>query len=185
MENLLCPGKLLAADPSIIGDVSFTRAVILLVEYDSGGTIGFILNKPILYDLNTFVPEIGVAFPVFQGGPVEQDRLYFIHKRPDLIPESKPVTGGFYWGGRFACVTEKINNGELTPNDIKFFLGYSGWDANQLEKEISNKTWIVFDQTNDKELTSTADASYWKSKMITLGGDYKLWANAPSHPHLN
>ena len=185
MESTLFPGKLLAADPSIIGDLSFTRAVILLVEYDKGGTIGFILNKPILYDLNTFVPEINVPFPIFQGGPVEQDRLYFIHKRPDLIPNAKKVNGGFYWGGSFSNVTDKINSGELTPNDIKFFLGYTGWDANQLEQEISNKTWVVFDPSNDKELTSSADASYWKSKMNILGGDYKLWANAPSHPNLN
>ena len=40
-------GKLLIAEPSIIGDLSFNRSIILIVEHNSNGSIGFIMNKPL------------------------------------------------------------------------------------------------------------------------------------------
>ena len=63
----LSNGKLLVADPSIIGDFSFTRAVILLADHNDEGSVGFILNKPMSHDLRTFVPEISQPFSVFEG----------------------------------------------------------------------------------------------------------------------
>jgi len=51
-------GLLLVAEPSIIGDVSFNRSVVLLAEYNESGSVGFILNKPLQYKLRDFVPEI-------------------------------------------------------------------------------------------------------------------------------
>ena len=77
MNAKLSNGKLLVADPSIIGDFSFTRAVVLLAEHNDEGSVGFILNKPMTHDLRTFVPEISQPFSVFEGGPVDQDRLYY------------------------------------------------------------------------------------------------------------
>ena len=74
----LSNGKLLAADPSIIGDISFARAVILLADHNDEGSVGFILNKPMEHDLSTFVPEITETFDVFEGGRVSQTRLVTI-----------------------------------------------------------------------------------------------------------
>ncbi len=181
----LSNGKLLAADPSIIGDFSFTRAVILLADHNDEGSVGFILNKPMEHDLSTFVPEITETFDVFEGGPVDQDQLYYIHNRSDLIPNAKVISNNLAWGGDFNVIKSKINSGELSPTDIKFFLGYSGWSCDQLKEEVKLKTWVILDEDNTKEITTSNDASYWKSKMTSLGGNYLLWANSPSHPNLN
>ena len=186
MNENLANGKLLVADPSIIGDFSFTRAVILLADHNDEGSVGFILNKPMTHDLRTFVPEILHHFLVFEGGPVDQDRLYYIHSRRDCIPNSKPISKELAWGGDFDVITAMINSGELSSEDIKFFLGYSGWSCDQLKDEVKQKTWIVLDEGDKKANISTSnDASFWKSKMIRLGGRYIIWANSPSHPHLN
>ena len=186
MNANLSNGKLLVADPSIIGDFSFTRAVILLADHNDEGSVGFILNKPMTHDLRTFVPEISQPFSVFEGGPVDQDRLYYIHSRSDCIPNSKPISKELAWGGNFDVITSMINSGELSNTDIKFFLGYSGWSCDQLKDEIKHNTWIVLDDDVKKANISTSnDASFWKSKMMRLGGRYILWANSPSHPHLN
>ena len=186
MNENLANGKLLVADPSIIGDFSFTRAVILLADHNDEGSVGFILNKPMTHDLRTFVPEISHHFLVFEGGPVDQDRLYYIHSRRDCIPNSKPISKELAWGGDFDVITAMINSGELSSEDIKFFLGYSGWSCDQLKDEVKQKTWIVLDEGDKKANISTSnDASFWKSKMIRLGGRYIIWANSPSHPHLN
>ena len=182
----LSNGKLLVADPSIIGDFSFTRAVVLLADHNDEGSVGFILYKPMSHDLSTFVPEISQPFSVFEGGPVDQDRLYYIHSRQDRIPNSKTISKELAWGGDFDVIKAMINSGELSSDEIKFFLGYSGWSCDQLIDEIKQKTWIVLDDGDKKTNISTSnDASFWKSKMMRLGGRYILWANSPSHPHLN
>ena len=186
MNAKLSNGKLLVADPSIIGDFSFTRAVVLLAEHNDEGSVGFILNKPMAHDLRTFVPEISQPFSVFEGGPVDQDRLYYVHSRQDCIPNSKPISQELAWGGDFDVIMTMINSRELSSDDIKFFLGYSGWSCDQLKDEIKQKTWIVLDEGDKKaNISISNDASFWKSKMIRLGGRYILWANSPSHPHLN
>ena len=107
----LSNGKLLAADPSIIGDFSFARAVILLADHNDEGSVGFILNKPMEHDLSTFVPEITETFDVFEGGPVDQDQLYYIHNRSDLIPNAKVISNNLAWGGDFNVIKSK-NEGE-------------------------------------------------------------------------
>ena len=84
-------GVLLVAEPSIIGDVSFNRSVVLLAEHNAAGSVGFILNKPLEYTLNDLIPEVNSALTVYNGGPVEQDNLYFIHRVPELIPDGESI----------------------------------------------------------------------------------------------
>jgi putative transcriptional regulator len=116
-------GDLLIAEPSIIGDVSFNRSIVLLADHNEEGSIGFILNKPLEYSINDLVPEVEANFKVYNGGPVEQDNLYFIHKIPQLIPNSIEISLGIYWGGDFNKVAELIANNKINENDIRFFLG--------------------------------------------------------------
>ncbi len=179
-------GRLLIAEPSIIGDVSFNRSVILLAEYANSGSIGFILNKLLDFTLNDLVPELTEKFKVYNGGPVEQDNLYFIHKIPHLVPNSIEIATGIYWGGDFDTVCKLINAKKITENDIRFFLGYTGWDSDQLENEISENTWIVIENEARKDILKTSfSADYWKQKMVEFGGDYLIWSNAPENPELN
>lgn len=178
-------GYLLIAEPSIIRDASFNRSVVLLADHTEEGTIGFILNKPLDYTLKDLVPNTEANFIVFNGGPVEQDNLYFIHKVPELIPESIEISLGIYWGGDFDAALSMINMGKITPSDIRFFLGYSGWDSNQLDKELSANSWIVTENIYKKSIIEKIDTSFWKEKMLELGGDYSLWSNAPENPSYN
>jgi len=131
MSNInLKKGHLLIAEPSIIGDLSFNRSIILIADHNNEGSIGFILNKPLDFTLQDLIPEIEIPFKVYNGGPVEQDNLYYIHKIPELIPNSIEISKGLYWGGNFEKVTELIQNDKLNSDDIRFFLGYSGWETN-------------------------------------------------------
>ena len=72
-------GTLLVAEPSIIGDINFHRAVILLANHKEKASLGFILNKPFDFILKDILPEINSSIEVHCGGPVEPDNLYFIH----------------------------------------------------------------------------------------------------------
>lgn len=178
-------GNLLIAEPSILGDVSFNRSVILLADHNKEGSIGFILNKPLNYTISDLLPEIEIPLRVYNGGPVEQDNLYFIHKIPDLIPDSIEISNGIFWGGDFKSVIELINAGKLNEKDIRFFLGYSGWDADQLMNELISNSWIVSENIYTNSIIEKIDTTFWKEKMLELGGDYSIWSNAPENPSFN
>ena len=178
-------GKILIAEPSIIGDISFNRSIILLVEHGNNGSIGFILNKPMDLNISDLIPEIESNLKIYNGGPVQQDNLYFIHKISDLIPESIMISEGLYWSGNFKQVIKLLKKGEINQNDIRFFLGYSGWDSNQLDDELNNNTWILSENSHNKNIITAVDEVFWKNKMLDLGGEYSLWSNAPEHPSHN
>lgn len=178
-------GHLLIAEPSIIGDISFNRSVILLADHSPEGSVGFILNKPLKFTLNELIQETEEKFIVFNGGPVEQDNLYFIHTVPEIIPESIEISLGIFWGGNFEVVLRLLKNKRLHEGDIRFFLGYSGWEPQQLEEELKSNVWLVDRNIYENDLIIKSNDSFWKEKMVELGGDYSIWSNAPENPSYN
>lgn len=185
ISEKLKKGQLLLAEPSIIGDIPFNRSVILLADYNSEGSVGFILNKPLEYSVNDLLPEINASFVIYNGGPVEQDNLYFIHSIPDLIPNSIEISNGIFWGGDFDSIKTLINEGKINKEQIRFFLGYTGWSANQLESELMANNWIVTENIYKNTILEKASNDFWKEKILELGGDYVIWSNAPENPNLN
>ncbi|AZQ44449.1 YqgE/AlgH family protein [Nonlabens ponticola] len=178
-------GKLLVAEPSIIGDESFSRSVVLLTEFNQEGIVGFIVNKPLDYTLSELLPEVDCDFEVYNGGPVSTDNLYFLHTVPDLIPGSHHIQDGIFWGGDFKTVSQLINDNKLDHNDIKFFLGYTGWASLQLEQELKLKSWVVIDNEDHENILSDKMHDIWKVKMRDLGDGYEIWSNAPENPAYN
>lgn len=176
-------GQLLIAELALTGDHSFGRSVIFLTEHNVEGSVGFILNKQIDLKLSELLPDINKDFPIYKGGPVEQDNLYYIHKIPEIIPGSIAVSDGIFWGGDFDILYEELKKGNISADKIKFFLGYSGWMPYQLEDEIDQKSWIIKD--NKFNIFQERDASIWKEEIKKLGGDYLIWANSPENPNYN
>lgn len=181
----LSKGRLLIAEPLIIGDVSFNRSVILLADHTYEGSVGFIMNKPLNYTINDLVPDVNADFKIYNGGPVEQDNLYFIHNVPELIPNSIEISNGIFWGGDFNLTRKLINSNQISKNNIRFFLGYTGWEANQLEEEMQSNSWIVTKNTYEKKIIQKSSNQFWKEKISELGGEYLIWSNAPENPNLN
>ena len=178
-------GLLLVSDPSIIGDSTFNRSVILLTEHNDNGSVGFVLNKPTSHTLHELIDDIHADFVVYDGGPVEQDNLYFIHTLPELITNSIEIADGIYWGGDFESVKELINQRKINKNNIRFFLGYTGWEEDQLESEMEHNSWIVTTNSYENKIIGKSTIDFWKEKIIELGGDYLIWSNAPENPYLN
>jgi len=185
ISEKLQKGHLLIAEPSIIGDLSFNRSVILLADHNKEGSVGFILNKPLAYSLNDLVPEIESDLKIYNGGPVEQDNLYFIHNIPELIPNSIEISNGIFWGGDFQTTKVLLNNRDIKYDNIRFFLGYTGWEANQLQTEMESNAWIIVKNDYKNKIIGKSTSDFWKEKILELGGDYIIWSNAPENPLLN
>ncbi len=177
-------GRILIAEPFLQG-LYFKRSIILLTEYSENGAVGFVLNKPMDYypdevieDLFSFKGELHL------GGPVATDTLYYIHTLGDKIPNSVQITDTLYWGGDFEYLKELINKDEATYRDVKFFAGYSGWSAGQLESEIEEKSWIV-STTQIEDFINLNHSDMWKKAMEELGSQFKSWINFPENPKFN
>ena len=176
-------GQFLIAELALTGDFSFGRSVIYLTEHNLEGSVGFILNKKIDLQLSELLPDINQDFPLYKGGPVDQDNLYYIHKIPEVIPDSIAISDGIFWGGDFDTLYEKLRKGEISSDKIKFFLGYSGWMPHQLEDEIDQKSWIIKDSKSN--IFQKREESIWKEEIKKLGGEYLIWANSPENPNYN
>jgi putative transcriptional regulator len=177
-------GKLLIAEPTILTDRSFNRSVVLLTSHDIDGSVGFIFNKPLDLCISDLIPEIDSDIPVYNGGPVAKDNLYFVHNVPDLIPDSQKISEDLYWGGNFNILKQLLIDNKLKNKDIRFFLGYSGWSSNQLKEELEIDSWIVTNN-NYKNIFAIKHHSLWKDELMRFGGEYQIWANAPENPSLN
>lgn len=184
-DTLVKKGHVLLAEPTLTGDVSFSRAVILIAAHNPKGSVGFILNKPLSYTLDELIEDIHFPFPVFNGGPVDQDNIYFIHTAPEVVPGSIEITDGIYWGGDFAVLLNALKLNLIFENQIKFFLGYTGWSQKQLDGEIKSNSWITVEDLDIKTLVKKQNHSLWKNSIKALGGKYLIWSNTPENPSLN
>jgi len=182
--DLLRPGILLISDP-FLKDPNFLRTVVLLCEHQDEGSFGFVLNKPLSITLDDIMPEAeGLKLPLHEGGPVQKDSLHFLHNRPDIITGGAKVTDHIYWGGDFSEVLLLLQAKELLYNELRFFVGYSGWGEQQLQGELNEKSWIT--RPADKNLVfNTETQSVWKKALADLGGEYSQMVNYPLDPQLN
>jgi putative transcriptional regulator len=176
--------RLLIADP-FLKDEHFGRSVIYLCKHSEEGSFGFVLNKIFEQTLDELFDGLeGYAIPVFIGGPVEPDTIHFLHQYPNQIKGSYPLNNGLCWGGDFDDVKKLILRNEYDSQKIKFFIGYSGWDASQLITELKEKTWLIADAPARIVFEMNTE-HIWKESILLLGKDYEMMANFPIDPQLN
>lgn len=129
---------------SLLDDSFFEQALIFISEYNDKGAMGFVINKLFPRRFNELEEfKTSTAFPLYDGGPVDREHLFFIHQRPDLIKDGTPISGNICLGGDFKEAVRLINNGTITGNDIRLFIGYCGWDDQDLEAEIAEGSWQI------------------------------------------
>lgn len=178
-------GDFLIATPTIISDYNFRRSGILMVDHKTTGTVGFIINKKLEYTLDELMENVSSPFPMYYGGPVEQDNLFFVHKLGDQIPKSLHIDGDLHWSGDFESVLRLLELKKVNPTQIRFFLGYSGWSEGQLESEIKEDSWAVIDSEEVIDWMDNSSEDFWKNQMRAMGGRFLIWSNAPENPLSN
>jgi putative transcriptional regulator len=177
-------GRILLSEP-FMGDYYFGRSVVLLAEHNDEGSFGLILNKPVKKLINQVTPDFPeLEMPLYIGGPVESNRLFFIHTLGEEIDDSVEVIPGLYWGGNMEDILELARIKKLNNENSRFFIGYSGWGAHQMEDELKRNSWAITTATADV-LFKTNPEILWKKLTRKLGSDYRLWAKFPVNPNMN
>ena len=177
-------GSILVSEPHL-PDSNFDRTVILLCKHDDEGSFGFVLNKKSNTTLGELLEEgKGIDSPVFIGGPVEQNTLHFLH-RDDTLENTEHVANKLFWGGNFEMILNWLKDKVVDTNEVRFFLGYSGWSSGQLLEEIEQNSWMVFKPKNYNFVFDASSEDLWKSVLEEMGGRYSMYSKYPIDPRLN
>lgn len=178
-------GDVLLSEPTM-GDFYFGRSVVLLIDHnEADGSFGIIMNKP----LHVRLSEIADVFedfdaPVYLGGPVSENQIFFMHTLGDLVPDACQIMDGLYWGGDTETLNTLITTGIANKDNLRFFLGYSGWESGQLVGELVRNSWLV-GKANTHLLLNTPSDQLWKTYVSRMGKEYSLWQRFPKNPEDN
>ncbi len=171
-------GSLLLAHPGL-RDPNFRRAVVLMSVHNAEGAMGVVLNRPLGRRLGELTGEFALGalagVPLFTGGPVQAEQL--------LLVAWQPHADGF----RVHFGVEPDRAEQLVAEEgtqLRGFLGYSGWGAGQLEKELKQNTWIVAEVPAGL-LSHAQDDKLWRAVLGGLGDDWRLLAEEPDDTTLN
>ena len=176
-------GKLLIAEP-FLGDPNFERSAVLLCEHNEDGSFGFVLNQLSNLVLNDVLQTpTATDLPLYVGGPVGQNTLHFVH-RLAFLEDAVPLGNGIFWSGDFEQMTTLLNIGKISADDVRFFIGYSGWSSGQLDNELRQNSWIV-SQTNADFVFDTPAEHFWRAVLRQMGGEYRVKSHYPNDPRLN
>ena len=177
-------GSLLIAHPTMLDD-TFFKAIILVTHHNYEESVGVVINKPSKIKLHEIINDIPESnFQVYIGGPVAKNSIHYIHNIGDQIPGAIKIIDGLYFGGDFNIVKNLIKAKKISKNSIRFFAGYSGWEANQLEEEMEENSWII--KSANKELClQYSNQNLWGEILRKMDKKYAIWSNLPKNPSLN
>ena len=177
-------GKILISEPFLY-DVFFYRSIIYLTDHNSEGSIGFVLNKALDIKISDALEGFdNCNAALYMGGPVAPDTLHYIHSLGKMIPNSLEINNNIFWGGDIDAIRAVIKTGKVAANQIRFFLGYSGWTAGQLEQELTENSWVIASAKHDLVMNDYGDDT-WKQTLRNLNTKYRIWADFPASPEMN
>ncbi|HMU78609.1 MAG TPA: YqgE/AlgH family protein, partial [Bacteroidia bacterium] len=87
-------------------------------------------------------------------------------------------------GGDYDELKFLINTKQVSPEQIRFYAGYSGWKPNQLEDELYHNAWML--GKGNAEFTFYPEPEVlWSQVLRSMKNKYSLLANFPDDPTLN
>jgi putative transcriptional regulator len=177
-------GRILISDP-FQSDQYFERSVVVLIDHNSEGTMGVVINKPISEKISLKFDEIYLPeLQIYQGGPVASSQLFFMHCMGDVVPDSIALGNDLYWGGSLDTALELFQLNILNKENTRFFWGYAGWSKSQLKEELKRNSWLIA-SINGETLFKTEPNKLWKKSIQHLGDDYLAWLTLPIDPAMN
>ena len=177
-------GDILIAHP-LLQDGFFNRSVIYMTNHNETESLGFVLNFKTQYKLRDVKPEIKNGnFPIYEGGPVAKDQLFYIHRLGNNITDSIKIKDDIYFGGDFFELMHLIEHGKVKTYDVRFFAGYSGWADGQLENEIKRNHWLINTHVESGFFGNEAE-DLWGLQLAEIKNSYSIFADFGNDPSVN
>ena len=177
-------GDILIAKP-FLQDGYFKRSVVYMCEHNDKGSLGFIVNKPQGLLLKDIFPHLKNGnFLLFEGGPVSPNQLFYTHTLGAELSDSMEIANGVYWGGNFFELSDLIEQGKVTKDNIRFYVGYSGWNAGQLDEEMKGDSWFSKSSTY-LDLMKVDPEELWGHELVKINPGFKAFTDFAFDPSLN
>jgi len=186
-------GCVLVATEELDGNGTFERTVILLLSLGSrdayDGPFGIILNRPLYTKMKHVNPSFGEKATPFGdcsllfGGPVDMSLFLMRTTEGKPIKGFEEVVPGVCFGFRtdLEKASTLMNNGTVKPEDLKFYVGYSAWDHDQLLSEIDAGYWVVTSCSSGliTDALTTDPSCLWTEILQLMGGQYSELSQKP------
>jgi putative transcriptional regulator len=181
--------QFLIAMPGMV-DETFARTVVYLCEHNEKGALGLVINKPIDIKLKNLFEKVELALdrhelgeqPVFFGGPVQTERGFVLHEK--LLEGESPFNSTLSVPGGLEMTTSKDVLEAMAegsgPAKVLVTLGYSGWQAGQLEDEIGRNGWLNVD-ADPKVIFDTPVEKRYDTALALLGIDPRMLSQEAGH----
>jgi putative transcriptional regulator len=148
MDTVNLTNNFLIAMPSL-EDPYFAQALVYICEHTENGALGIIVNRPLDMSLAALFEKVDIKLenqalaklPVYFGGPVQLDRGFVLHRPVGHWQSTLVVSDEVGLTSSRDVLTSVSSDGQ--PSDIIVSLGYSGWDAGQLEDELGQNSWLT------------------------------------------
>jgi putative transcriptional regulator len=177
-------GQILIAHP-LLYDGFFNRSVVYLTNHGEDGALGFCLNFKTQFVLRDVRPQVvNGNFPIFEGGPVAKNQLFFLHTLGHELPDSIHVSSNIFFGGNFDDLLDLIEHGKVKSDEVRFFAGYSGWSELQLEGEIEHRHWLI-NTPSDSTFFTDQPEELWGMQLSEVKSSYSIFADFGSDPSMN
>lgn len=178
-------GRLLVSEP-FLPDPYFRRTVVLLCDHNDEGSFGFVLNRRMDLTINDLMEDLPpISSRVGIGGPVQSGELYYLHTLGAHVEGSREVIDGVHMGGDYAQLRAMLATDPKLSKHVRFFVGYSGWGADQLKKELDDRAWMVAPADKRRIMGVPSDDDLWRSTLRAMGREFAPLANFPDDPSLN
>lgn len=163
MEN--CQGKALVASP-YLSDSNFMRTVIYILQHDQNGALGLVLNRPLNLTVGQLMAELMETQvdndqPVFYGGPVE-GLVVIVQASVGTLSEQRVVMLP-----RAQDQITELAKQNSSDCKMRIFDGYSGWGPSQLESELKEGSWLVW-EASPSQLMGDPDG-LWQTAVRQIG----------------
>lgn len=177
------PGVFLYAVPAM-ADPNFLHTVVLLVTYSEEGATGVIINRRSELKVGEAFPEMEEireeTDPLFFGGPVSRDRLFFLVRENEMIDYSIKVFGDIYFSWNHQALSSHLKKTD-SETSLKVLFGYAGWGAGQLDREIARNDWVL-SKASPEAIFSEAPESVWMEIFNIQNRIEIQWKNPTSTP---
>lgn len=163
------PGMFLVAKRAL-DDSNFGQSVVYLVEHDDGGTLGLIVNRSSDVSLSEAVPDIedkqATAHALYYGGPVGLPMILMLVRSESATEGMAHVVDDVYISSDRRVLNEVLA-AKKSDKELRFYIGYSGWAAGQLDFELMRGDWHVVGADADA-IFSGETASLWNRLIEQL-----------------
>lgn len=180
-------GSLLIANP-VLPDPNFSRTVILLCNHNDQGSFGLVINRSTQLKASDLLSGIDILksynAKAYIGGPVSQSMVFYLYRSSRDVIDLDEICSGVYLGSNLETLESLYLDIENPEENIRFYLGYSGWSDGQLDGEMEQNSWLVQD-ANEQFVFFDSENLIWPKAVNSLGEKYQYLTKAPVNPQWN